>query len=290
MGRIRHNGIDAIGASPLLRDPTESVAQRLIITMLGDYRHVMDAPIASSALVRILGEFDVTPDASRKGLSNLTARGYLRRTRSGRETAYELSVIGGELVNEATSRIFTFGDDRKWDGSWTAVAFSVTEKERSKRHALRTALRALGFGPLYDGLWIAAYCGPDEVRPLIAELDIGDATIMNGDLELLQPKADRLYDAWHLGDVRAQYQAFLEAFTPSRGAAEGQQLSPAAAFVLRTNVMDAWRVFPRIDPELPLPFEPPHWPRHEAKELFTLLYTATKSMAEIRFSYLTGGA
>ena len=272
----------------MLRDPTESPAQRILITTLGDYRHLMECPIPSSALVDVLDEFDLSNDAARKALSTLTKRGYLSRSKNGRETAYELSHLGRKLVSEASERIMDFGSPREWNGLWTAVAFSIEESLRHKRQPLRSALRALGFGPLYDGLWIAAYGESKDVEAVLADLEIDDATLFHGQFRLTPAKVAKLHDSWGLDEVREQYEAFLGSFTHFKDKLDRQELSPTAAFVLRTNLMDAWRVFPRIDPELPAPLEPQDWPRGKAKELFAKIYAETSKTAELKFASLVG--
>ena len=57
-----------------------------------------------------------------------------------------------------------------------------------------------------------------------------------------------------------------------RSASTPERVSPAEAFRVRTELMDAWRAFPWSDPDLPAELLPEAWPRHEAREPLVRLY------------------
>lgn len=273
----------------MLRDPTESYAQRLLITALGDYEDLVPDPIPSAGLVRMMDEFDISVDSARAALSRLVRRDYLDRFTEGRRTAYRLSSFGSQLVSEAKARMEEFGTPRPWDGHWTLVAFSVAEAQRSARHVLRTHLRALGFAPFYDGMWIAAHADPDQVGSQLAEVENVDVAIFDGQiLNLSDTMLAKLQQTWKLSDIRAEYEDFIETFTPLAERVSHDEVAPSEAFIARTRLMDAWRVFPRTDPDLPEGFLPADWPRVPAHELFSTIYEALRPTAEIRFkSFLT---
>ncbi|MGH3161846.1 MAG: PaaX family transcriptional regulator C-terminal domain-containing protein, partial [Streptosporangiaceae bacterium] len=58
------------------------------------------------------------------------------------------------------------------------------------------------------------------------------------------------------------------------------------ALVLRTALMDEWRTFPSVDPELPAELLPPGWPAPAARVLFGQLYDALGPQAEQAFRQL----
>lgn len=273
----------------MLRDPTESYAQRLLITALGDYEDLVPHPIPSSGLVRMMDEFDISVDSARAALSRLVRRDYLDRFTEGRRTAYRLSDFGSRLVSEAKARMEEFGTPRDWDGHWTLVAFSVAEAQRSARHVLRTHLRALGFAPFYDGMWIAAHADPEQVRDRLAEVENVDVALFDGQiLNLSDAMLAKLQQTWKLSEIREGYEEFISTFAPLAERVRHDAVAPAEAFIARTRLMDAWRVFPRLDPDLPEGFLPDGWPRMQAHELFASIYEALRPTAEIRFkSFLT---
>jgi phenylacetic acid degradation operon negative regulatory protein len=62
----------------------------------------------------------------------------------------------------------------------------------------------------------------------------------------------------------------------------------AEALVARTRVMDVWRQFPGLDPELPEDVLPGGWPRREAQAIFARVYDALGPLAEVRFQQILG--
>jgi Phenylacetic acid-responsive transcriptional repressor len=273
----------------MLRDPTESYAQRLLITALGDYEHLVPEPIPSAGLVRMMDEFDLSEDSTRTALSRLVRRGYLSRFTEGRHTSYRLSELGTRLVAEGRARLLDFGTHRAWDGTWTLVAFSVSETRRSSRHVIHTHLRALGFAPFYDGVWISAHAEPTEVRSQLADVEHADVAIFSGQLlDATEGLAEKLYQTWKLDGIRQSYEEFLATFSPVADRVARDQVSPAEAFVTRTRLMDAWRSFPRLDPDIPEAMLPDGWPRAEAYRLFKSVYEELRPTAELRFlSFVT---
>ncbi len=51
----------------------------------------------------------------------------------------------------------------------------------------------------------------------------------------------------------------------------------------RTAIMDTWRVFPALDPDLPAALLPAGWPRQRAREIFARVYDSLGPLAEARF-------
>ncbi|MDT7633187.1 MAG: phenylacetic acid degradation operon negative regulatory protein, partial [Pseudonocardiales bacterium] len=58
------------------------------------------------------------------------------------------------------------------------------------------------------------------------------------------------------------------------------------ALVVRTAVIDAWREFPAVDPELPDELLPRGWPQPRARALFTGIYDVLGLPASARFRTL----
>jgi phenylacetic acid degradation operon negative regulatory protein len=244
---------------------------RLLLTLLGDYWWRRVEPLPSAALVSLLGEFGVSDAAARAALSRLTRNGLLVASRSGRRTYHRLSERAAEVLDEGATRIFSFGrTTRPWDGTWSVVAFSVPERDRPARHALRERLRWLGFAPLYDGLWVAPWDHGHRAVTHLAELGIANATVFRASTV---PGARRLpQHAWDLDDLHGRYRAFIATANALAARISDGEVPPADALVARTHVMDQWRAFPALDPELPDDLLPPHWPRGEARRLFIATY------------------
>lgn len=267
----------------MLTDSQNSPAQRLIVTMLADYQDI--APeVPSALLVDLLADLNVSSDASRTALSRLVKQGLIERSRSGRSTLYRLSDRGRRDVAETYELVFRFGTDRPWDGHWTVVAYSVTEgNDRQVRHLLRSRLKLAGFAPIYDGMWVAPRASLESARAAIGDLDVADATLFRGALELSPAATQRLTQAWETDDVEADYHAFIGRFEPLRERLAGGLVSPAEALVARADLVNAWRLFPRRDPELPESVIGRRLPRTRAQRLFHECLRGLRQTAELRF-------
>jgi len=268
-------------------ETTHARAQHLLITVLGDYWWCRPEPLPSVGIVHVLSAFGVGVDATRSALSRLTRRGLLKRSQRGRHTSYELTEQTIHILREGAERLFNFGmDEAHWDGLWSVVAFSIPEQERTVRHVLRTRLRWLTFGPLYDGLWISPHSRLDTVARLLDELHIETATLFRARMESGFPKEQELLRAWDIKDLCRRYEAFIEQYEPLAQRVQGGLVQSEEALVVRTTVMDAWRRFPHEDPDLPRDFLPPDWPRDKARTLCMNIYNTLKSLAEQRFNEL----
>jgi phenylacetic acid degradation operon negative regulatory protein len=260
-----------------------SVAQRpprLLLTLLGDYWWQRTEPLPSAAIVALLAEFGVSDSAARAALSRLTRNGLLVTSRNGRRTYVQLSARAAAVLDDGAKRIFSFGRrPTSWDGMWSLVAFSIPEEHRSARDELRKALRWLGFAPLYDGLWVSPRDHADEVIDRLADLGISTATAFRatalplpGDGGDGAAAPDIPGRAWDLSGLKKRYDEFTTFAGLLRDQTEGGQISVADSLVARTRVMNEWRAFPALDPDLPDELLPPTWPRAAARELFVACY------------------
>lgn len=264
----------------------EGVAQRpprLLLTLLGDYWWRRTEPLPSAALVALLAEFGVSDSAARAALSRLTRNRLLVTSKHGRRTVVGLSERAARILDDGGHQIFSFGDSTEpWDGMWSLVAFSIPEHNRAARDSLRKQLRWLGFAPLYDGLWVAPRDSATEVISQLAELGISTATafrattVPGGSPEGLPQRA------WDLDSLREKYDRFIANTGRLRERTLAGRVSPVAALVARTRVMDEWRAFPGLDPDLPAELLPEAWPRGKARELFTTTYDLLGPLAAHR--------
>jgi phenylacetic acid degradation operon negative regulatory protein len=256
---------------------------RLLLTLLGDYWWQHTEPLPSAALVALLAEFGVSDSAARAALSRLTRNRLLVTSKTGRRTFVRLSERAAEILDEGARHIFSFGaGTQPWDGMWSLVAFSVPEHNRAARDALRKQLRWLGFAPLYDGLWVAPRDRAAEVVSQLSELGISTATAFRASTVPGVEPGGLPQRAWDLDDLHARYQRFIAHAGELRERALAGRISPVEALVARTRVMDEWRAFPGLDPDLPVELLPDAWPRAAARELFIATYDLLGPLAAHR--------
>jgi phenylacetic acid degradation operon negative regulatory protein len=281
--------------------PVAQRPPRLLLTLLGDYWWQRTESLPSAAIVGLLAEFGVSDSAARAALSRLTRNGLLVTSRSGRRTFVRLSRRAADVLDDGGRRIFSFGaTPAPWDGMWSLVAFSIPEEHRSARDELRKELRWLGFAPLYDGLWV---CPRDHAGGVMARLkDLGISTATAFRATALPAAtgagavgaaaadgaggalvtADIPARAWDLSGLRDRYQEFTEFAGLLRDQTVAGEITIADALVARTRVMNEWRAFPAMDPDLPYELLPPAWPRAAARDLFITCYDLLGPLAARR--------
>lgn len=270
-------GEDADGRGDAVR-PNQP--QQLLLTLLGDYWYGHREAIPSSTLVRLMGEFEVTPANSRAAISRLSRRRLLEGSKWGRRTFYALTDEAIALLDDGARRIAEFGaTDVEWDGKWAVTVFSVPESERTLRHVLRERLRWLGFAPLYDGVWVSPRGTEDEAMAALRELGVSRATVFRGEYLDTSPADGDPLRAWDLDELADRYEEFTTVWSEIDRRVRQGRVDPAEALVARTRVMNGWRAFPRHDPELPHQLLPTHFPRRRARLVFRDLYNRLGPLA-----------
>jgi phenylacetic acid degradation operon negative regulatory protein len=263
--------------------------QHLLLTLLGDYWYGREAPLPSAGLVDLLAEFSVSGVSARAALSRLARRGLLVLSKNGRRTYYALSPRAAEVLSEGVRHILSFGaTETSWWGRWTVAVFSIPEEQRDLRHVLRTRLRWLGMASLYDGVWISPHDRVEAVSVVLKELGVANATVLAGEIGPDSPPGGDPLRAWDLDELRRLYDELVSDYAGLRVRCRAGQVTATEALVARTALMDAWRNFPNLDPELPPELLPADWPRARARETFIELYDGLAAVAESRVREILG--
>jgi len=215
--------------------------------------------------VQALGALGVEEKAARQALTRTAAEGILISSRHGRRVQWDLTQHGHELLTEGTERIYGFMRQRHpWDGRWLVVSVPIPEAQRQMRHRLRTRLTWLGLGSPTPGLWVS----PDadkrhNVYDVIHELGLQDLSFAwIGPATGIGDESQLLKAAWDLDNVEERYLEFLESF----GAR--QVVTRRDAFVAQVEMLEEWRRFPFLDPDLPVELLDHDWPGPRAATAF----------------------
>lgn len=263
--------------------PQYQNSQRLLTALLGDYWFWRREPLPSRVLVDLLAEFGLAEQAARAAIRRLAARDLVTVSKVGRTTFYGVPPKTEDLAMRRLIRIFLFGSgDRAWDGLWTFVMFSVPEEQRELRRILRTRLRALGLGPLYDGVWVSPWDLTEEACTSLSAVGVERATVSRARTTECDTLNGNPVTAWELPDLAREYTSFVEDATQLRARIAEQRTTPADALIIRTKVMARWRSFLDIDPDLPAEVLPHPWPRDEARRNFVDIYDNLGPLAESR--------
>lgn len=261
--------------------------QHLLATLLGEYFDSTEAPLPAAAVVAVLAEFDISPTSARAALSRLARRGLIAVRSSSRPPTYHLTPEAIARHRNRMEHFLSFGArPRPWTGEWLAVSFSLVEARQAQRHAIRKTLGGLGFVRLYDSLWIAPF---GEAEPVSAALD----GLLDRPDDRWSVLRLRFHDetgphgpaaAYDLAGLAAAYQGFIDRFEGLALALRRGDFEAGRALVARTSIMDSWRRFPDLDPELPAHLLPRPWPRAAARELMLEIHAALGAPAAARLA------
>ena len=247
------------------REVGNASARSLLLTILGEFVHPRHTSVWTGTLLEALVAVGVEEKAARQALTRTGSEGLLTSTRHGRRVLWALTPAGAALLEEGTRRIYGFMRGRQpWDGRWLVLSLPIPETQRGLRHRLRTRLTWLGLGSPTSGLWVT----PDATKaPLVhaAVRELGlesQAFAWIGPASGIGDEARLLTDAWDLADVEDRYLAFLTGFRTR------ETTSPADAFVAQVEVVQEWRRFPFLDPDLPSELLDHDWPGPRAAATF----------------------
>ncbi|MEK7606439.1 MAG: hypothetical protein AAB458_02515 [Patescibacteria group bacterium] len=102
-------------------------------------------------------------------IQRLEKKGHLVISRKGRKPMVILSESGRDLLGKYKTKDIRVSQKVPWDGKWRAVAFDISEGERSKRTLVRDVLKRCGFVYFQRSVWITPFpC--DEVIASLREI------------------------------------------------------------------------------------------------------------------------
>lgn len=238
--------------------------QSLMLTFLGDYVLGRDVCVYSGSVIDVFARTGVGEHAARSTLTRMVNRGLLSRQRQGRRMYFGLTPRSTQILRDGEARIWKSGAvNREWDGTWTLLGFSLPEAWQRQRHDLRSQLAWAGFGPLFNGLWIAP--GHAPVADVVASLGLeAHVKVFRGGVEPGTDVTRMIRDTWDIEAQAARYLAFVERWR-GNGLTGDQGGDPLGRQLI---LFTEWLQVVRTDPRLPLEHLPRDWPAAEAESVF----------------------
>ena len=250
--------------------PTQPLGARsLLLTMLGEFVYPAGGSVWTSTVVSGLATVGITERNARQALARLGDDGLIEPQRHGRSVRWLLTDTGRALLTTGAERIYSFGARAEaWDGHWLVVMCSIPESQRAKRHQLRSRLTFEGFGFLSPTIAVSPH--PDREKAandIIVELGLADTaiTFLSGTGSMTSD-ATVLAAAWDLEALSDDYARFLDEFDAEPSGPDPS--APAIAFGDLLRLVDTWRRFPFVDPELPSTLLPETWIGARAQQRF----------------------
>lgn len=252
-----------------------------IFSLYGRYVLPRGEEIWVGSLIRALATLDFSAGAVRALVSRMQRKGLLQSRRVGRRSFYRLTDLGLEGVRWGGDRAYTPPDD-EWDGRWTVVTYSVPEKHRGRRDALRRSLNWLGFGALAPGTWISPYPLSAEAESKFRGLDVWKYLEVFG-AEHLGPSdpCALVAHAWpQLSVLGDRYRAYVTKYESVLRRFEVGILDDEECFAAHWRSLIDFVTITLDDPALPFFLLPEDWPRPSAQSLFEKLWQALAEPAE----------
>jgi phenylacetic acid degradation operon negative regulatory protein len=243
----------------------------LIVTIYGLYAREAGGWLSVASLIRLMAELGSEEPAVRSSISRLKQRGVLEARREHGTAGYALSGQGQAILAEGDQRIFDRPRASVSDG-WLLAVFSVPERERSRRHALRSRLVWLGFGTVSAGVWIAPGNLAGETAEVLERHGLaGYVDLFRADYLAFGDVAEQVARWWDLSRLQDLYQAFLDDADPVLARWDGVPADGGGAFADYVRALTAWRRLPFLDPGLPAELLPGGWNGVAAATAFAAL-------------------
>ena len=272
------------------RQSTQVHPYTFIFSLYGHYVLPRGGEIWIGSLIRALAALDFSAEAVRTIVSRMKRKGFLQSRRLGRYSFYRLTDLGLKEVHWGGERAFALPDER-WDGHWTVVTYSVPEKYRDRRDALRRSLKWWGFGALAPGTWISPRPLPSEAEREWQALGVW-AYLEVFRAEHLGPRDPRtlVTHAWpQLPTLKDRYRAYIAKYEPVLRRFEVGLLDDKECFAAHLRSLIDFVAITLEDPALPSVLLPEDWPRPTAQMLFKELKQALTEPAESFFDAIYKG-
>jgi phenylacetic acid degradation operon negative regulatory protein len=242
-----------------------SGAKALLLTILGEFVLPTGGAAWTSSLVRATHALGINEKNARQAIARIADDGLIESSRDGRLVRWSLTATGRRLLESGAERIYEFGTTViGWDGEWLVAHCPVPESQRTLRRQLRARLAFQGFGELSPSLAVSPHVGREaELRTTLEQLGLlQDSVVLRSRTGSSSDDADLVGRAWELDDLADRYLAFSRAHRRRRS--DG----PEVSFRSVVELVNDWRHFPFIDPELPTDLLPDRWAGAEAVEIF----------------------
>jgi phenylacetic acid degradation operon negative regulatory protein len=225
--------------------------------------------IAAAELLAIYKKRAYSAQSIRNALTRLKKSKYINR----REHGYFLSPAGALFIHAFQDKIQSKTHD--WDGSWQLVTYQIPESKRRWRNLLRQELLDLGYGQLFQSVFISPHDQIRTVRQIFAALHVQHYANVFSGRWIYGEIGRRVDEIWDLPGIGAMYQDFIS----WAGKRQTDWTSE--------ETMDSWDAFFHVlelgerfgaillkDPVLPVRLLPADWPAEEAWGAYRRLFNA----------------
>jgi phenylacetic acid degradation operon negative regulatory protein len=276
--RVLSRWIDGMLAERPLR------ANSLIITIYGDMIAPHGGTVWLGSFIRLVEPLGLNPRMVRTSVFRLSKEKWLVSEQIGRRSYYSLTATGWRRFEHAYRRIY---DDPRtlWNGDWQLLLVPEAGMTPALRETLRKELLWEGFAAIAPDMMAHPSARSDSVLDILQSTGTRDKVVFLQARTLgalaSRPLKDLTEECWHLGQVAAGYQGFIDRFRAvSRALRGASALDPEQCFLVRTLLIHEFRRVQLRDPQLPRQLLPTGWPGDTARAMCRDIYELCQRKTE----------
>lgn len=262
-------------------------AKSMVATIFGDFIDPHGGKIWLGNLISLVKLFDINERLLRTSIFRLAEDGWVKKTKEGRRSFYELTTEGQEQTVLASELIYHF-KQKSWNGVWDFVISTSKEIHAAKNNQLRHRLSLMGFGVLSKNIYAHPDVDNELIDKIIKELGLERQVLV------MQSQASGPYSESNnqelvkqccpYDEVEKMYIYFLRTYTPVLKWLKKKSLvKEDVCFMIRVLLVHDYRRLLFKDPQLPAELLPPDWSGDAARVLVKRIYKLTHKQANNYF-------
>ena len=127
-----------------------------------------------------------------------------------RSKTYLIDNKGQKLITETLNNLGKFENPNE-SNVCHFVLFNIPEKERVNRDIMRNYLSTNGFGRLHNTVWISTTCNIDNLKKIIASLNILDKSLLfSSDITRDNMESIIKFSTWDFDKLNKGYREFIK--------------------------------------------------------------------------------
>lgn len=224
--------------------------------------------VTTSELINIYSDRGKSEQVIRNTLSSLKKKGFVHADKR----KYTLTDQGIAAIQSFQLKLSS--RSLPWDGQWHFVLFSIPEQHRSLRNLFRRELVQIGYGLLYDGVFVCPYGRKSAVLDVITQNGLEEwVRIVSGDFEFGAIAASQVEQIWPIEDINKKYCAFIHMVNGKidEWSAQDKNMTDVSPWNVLLQILELGERFGEIlleDPSLPTELLPDNWMMQQARELY----------------------
>jgi phenylacetic acid degradation operon negative regulatory protein len=252
-----------------------------LATVLGELVVPAGGTVWTASLLYVLTGLGVSEQTARQTIARASDRGWIAGVRVGREVWWSVTSTLTEMLDENIQRVVSLNAAPDvWDGNAIFLNVMVPQERRAVRKRLYSELGWAGFGNPMPGLWTNPHLDRlTETKAIIEDLGLRETTIVSigrlAETGLTAPEI--IARAWNLDHVASRYATLLDTYQHMEPEPGDEVLFGYLALV------DEWRKFPAMDPQLPRDVLP-DWIGRRAADTFGTLRAKWERAAQERWA------